>query len=77
MLLREALKLIIIEVKRARRKHPTWPSDPVYQAAIVQEEAGELGKAALEYVQEGRPKWKMIIEAVHVAAVAIRFLTKK
>lgn len=77
MYLKEALKLILAEVKCARRKHPTWPIDPVYQAAIVQEEAGELVKAALENVQEGKSEMRMITEAIHTAATAIRFLTRE
>ena len=58
----------------AVRKHPCWPSDPIHAASVVAEEAGELLKAANEFVYEkGSPK-AMYIEACHTAAVCIRFL---
>jgi len=77
MNLNDALGLVMRELMLAQRKHPTWPADPVYQSAIVQEEAGELGKAALQHVQEGHPREKMAVEAAHTAAVAIRFLMEE
>jgi NTP pyrophosphatase (non-canonical NTP hydrolase) len=73
------IDLIFNELRKAEAKHPGWPKDPVYGAAIVSEEAGELVKAANDYAHEDViradvNRAKMRLEAAHVAAVAIRFL---
>lgn len=65
------------EVARAELKHPEWPKDLIYQAAILNEESGELMKACLEYQFEPRkavPVDELVKEAIQVGAMAIRFL---
>ena len=62
------------EMKRAERKHPGWPTDPVHAAAVLQEEAGELVQAALQFTYEGGSAEHMREEAVQVGAMALRFL---
>lgn len=64
------------EMKRAVKKFPLWPSDPIHAAAVVQEEAGELVQAANECCWEpGKcTRAEMRQEAVQVAAMAFRFL---
>jgi hypothetical protein len=75
------------EVARAQELHPDWPADPVYQAAIVGEEAGELLHAALDckfarcILPQRQPCahetimfCPLKIEAIHVAATAVRVL---
>jgi hypothetical protein len=71
-----------LELRRAKRQFPNWPDHPAAQAGIVNEEAGELMKAALEWkYQRGRSPDEqkvqqdaMIQEAIQTAAMAIRFL---
>ncbi len=65
------------ELDRARAKFPAWPYDPIHQAAIVAEEAGELVRACLRMVYEGGSAGKVRTEALHVAATAARFLEGK
>jgi hypothetical protein len=75
------------EVARAQELHPDWPADPVYQAAIVGEEAGELLRAALVCEYRRRKLLQrqpgshatgefcpVKREAIHVAATAVRVL---
>ena len=69
-----ALAAINDELLRARSNYPIWSDDVVHSAAIVCEESGELLKAALEYYYEGGSYQECIKEAVHTAAMAIRFL---
>jgi NTP pyrophosphatase (non-canonical NTP hydrolase) len=74
---REALA----ELRRAKKKHPSWPVHIVARAGIVCEEAGELIRAALNHKYESNgkideAKWKneMEKEAIQVIATAIRFI---
>jgi phosphoserine phosphatase len=71
----EALAAIVTELSRAERLFPSWPIDPIHAAAIVAEESGELTQAALDYFY-GRQldEEHMKQEAVHTAAMALRFL---
>jgi NTP pyrophosphatase (non-canonical NTP hydrolase) len=66
---------IFQELKRAEKKFPGWPEDPVHAAAILAEEAGELVQAALDffYGREKNPE-KMRLEAAQTGAMAVRFL---
>ena len=66
---------ILDELNRAITKFPTWPTDPLHASAILGEEAGELDKALLEYIYEGKGSIREIRkEAIQTAAMAIRFL---
>lgn len=73
---------ILKELKRAKKKHPSFPIHIVARAGIVCEEAGELIRAALIYKYEtpvdevNEEQWKkeMEKEAIHVCATAIRFI---
>lgn len=72
----QALKKVSEELVRARDLHPSWPEDSIHQAAIVQEEAGELIRAALQHEFDDAPKKPMETEAIQTAAMALRFLLK-
>ena len=69
-----ALAQIFSEVERAEKLHPDWPTNPIHQAAIVTEEAGELLQASLNHNEHKGSKKAMITEAIHTAASVIRFL---
>lgn len=78
----EIWQSIELELRKAKKKFPNWPDHPAAQAGIVCEESGELMQAALEFKYEkgkkeqtvDQQKEQMRIEAIHTAAVAIRFL---
>ncbi len=76
--LRRALEPVEAEIRaelmRACEQHPRWPRDVIHQAAIVQEEAGELIQAALDVVYDGADRERLREEAVQVGAMALRFL---
>lgn len=68
------LAQIFSEVERAEKLHPDWPTNPIHQAAIVMEEAGELIRACNCYSETKTGKKDIATEAVQTAASAIRFL---
>ncbi len=74
MKIETVLAQIFSEIDRAEKLHPDWPTDPIHQAAVVTEEAGELLQASLNRDEQKGTKRQMIIEATHTAATAIRFL---
>lgn len=63
----------IQELRRAKELWPEWPSDHVYAAAIVAEEAGELVQATLNSAFKGKPDEHSYQEALQTAVTAIRF----
>ena len=67
---------IVDEVERASAKHPNWPEDIVYAAAIVAEESGELIRAAVQHEMESEFGCieEVTKEAVQTAATCIRLL---
>ena len=76
MTIDEAIEAIREEVAKATAKFPTWPTDVIHAAAVVGEEAGELGKACLEATYE-KPKSSPAdceMEAIQTGAMAVRFL---
>lgn len=68
----EVLRALVL----AEKRHPGWPKDMLYAAAIVAEEAGELIQAALDFEAYVGPHntTNMREEAAQTAAVALRFL---
>lgn len=62
------------ELQHAKRKHPNYPSDIFIQLAIMQEEAGEVTKAALHYVYENGPLEDVKSELIQTAAMCMRML---
>jgi hypothetical protein len=71
---REAVVMILEELDRAEAKFPDWPDDVIHASAVINEEAGELTQACLQYHYDGKPRSNMIKEASQVGAMAIRFL---
>lgn len=71
-----AIVPVLAELERATRKFPTWPTDPVHAAAVLQEEAGEVSKAVLQAVYEPHKSGPADVreEVVQTAAMCLRFL---
>ncbi len=69
-----AVGLVLNELIAARRQWPNWPTDLVYAAAVVSEEAGELVKAANDAHYKGTDPELCKGEAEQTAVTAIRFL---
>lgn len=65
---------IVMELDRATIKHPNWPDDVIYQAAIVQEECGELMRAAVQLQLENGSEDAVKKEAIQTAAMCLRLL---
>jgi len=76
----QAVQDMLIELMRAEHIHPIWPGvghtgDHVWAAAVTNEENGELTQAALDYQAHGKGSVAhMKREAIHLGAMAIRFL---
>ena len=70
----DILRAIFNELRRAEEKFPEWPTDMIQAAAIVNEESGELARAALKWTYEGGNIIETQKEATQVAVSAIRFL---
>ncbi|MEN4246311.1 hypothetical protein P9A06_17120 [Serratia marcescens] len=69
-----AITQIREELSAAENKHPTWPTDVVHATAILNEEAGELTQAAIDYHYHNGSLEKVRREAAQVGAMAIRVL---
>lgn len=68
------LSVILDELHSAESKYPEWPKDKIHQAAIVNEESGELIRAALQHKYEGGYDRNIQKEAIQTAAMGIRLL---
>lgn len=68
------IESILNELTRAETKFPFWPDDIIHAAAIVNEESGELIRAALQLKYEGGNLEECKKEAIQTAAMCIRFL---
>lgn len=66
----EAFAFLYLELEKAERKHPEFPTDPEKALAIITEEFLELARAVND--QESRDRQKE--EACHVAVTAMRFI---
>lgn len=74
---------IFKELRRGKKKFPNFPDHPAAQAAIVSKDAGSLIDACLNWKYQRAPvdsraydeqKRAMKVEAIKVAAMAIRFI---
>lgn len=68
------LEEICEELFRAERKFPYWPDDIIHAAAIVNEESGELIRAAIQFTYEDGEIEEVKKEAIQTSAMCIRFL---
>ncbi|HNO08930.1 MAG TPA: hypothetical protein PKJ03_09400, partial [Methanoregulaceae archaeon] len=65
---------VLVELKQAMTKHPTWPTDPLHALAILGEEFGELTKAMLQLTYEPAKTshQEVYAEAIQTTAMALR-----
>lgn len=70
----EVLIRVMKEVMRAEEFHPNWPTDLVRASMVIAEESGELIQSVNDYEEQKSGKERIIIEAIHTAATALRFL---
>ena len=83
MINEEIMALVEKEIEFANTKHKYWPPDSVHASAILNEEAGKLTQAcinweniepALANLSARQAKERMRKKAVSTAAMAFRFL---
>ena len=71
----ESITDILIELARAERLHPYWPTDIVHQTAIMAEESGEAVRAAIRcHYDEGGSIDDLRTELTQCAALCLRCL---
>jgi NTP pyrophosphatase (non-canonical NTP hydrolase) len=71
----EKYNVIDAALNKAKAKHPNYPVDDMYkQVAIMNEEAGEVTRAVLQYKDEGGSIEDVKKELIHTAAMCMRML---
>lgn len=74
-MLRSHLDMLISkELQRAEKLHPNYPKDIFRQLAIMQEEAGEVTKAVLDYKDGKGPLSDVYKELIQTTAMCHRML---
>lgn len=68
------VKAILLELEAAETKHPNWPDNIFEQVTILQEEAGEVSKAVLQWMRESGNIHEVRKELRQTAAMCIRML---
>ena len=74
MKIETVIALVMAEIDRAETLHPVWPRNLIHAGSIVIEEAGELVKEVNNHNEKKGAAQSIVTEAVHTAAMAIRFL---
>jgi hypothetical protein len=74
MQLDDYVEMVFEGLRRAERKFPGFPIDPIHAAAVLAEEVGELQQACLQWTYEGGSLEDVTKEAIQSAAMALRFL---
>ncbi len=70
----EAIEILNIALEEANKKHPEWYYDIIHCAAVMNEEAGEAIRAALNYTYEDSSLEDFICEVAQTGAMAIKIL---
>jgi len=66
---------IINELSRAEKVYPDWPTDLIYQASIMNEEAGEVVQAVNNFMMHNSGSIKDIREElIQTGAMVLRCL---
>lgn len=69
-----AITEIIVELDTAKRKYPSWPKDIIHAVSIMNEEAGESIRAALNMSYHGESPEFLKKELIQTAAMCLRCL---
>ena len=72
MIPEDAIELIFHELRKAEKKFPGFPADPIHGIAIMIEEAGEATKAALDMHYRNGLVADLRTELAQTAAMCIR-----
>ena len=70
----ELVKIIELELIRARQKHIHWPVDDIHRAMIILEQAGGVAKESYKCVYGGGNAEYLEKEVLHTLIVCQRFL---
>jgi hypothetical protein len=70
----DAITAIRNELASAKRKYPDWPDDLIHQVSIMNEEAGESIRSALNHVYHGEPIECLQDELIQTGAMVLRCL---
>ena len=68
------MQLIRDELYKAEHKHPSYPTDIFKQVTVMDEEAGEVSKACMHYIDEGGSIEDVKKELIQTAAMCVRML---
>lgn len=71
---KEIINNILIRLQEAEAKHPAFPVDMIHQVSVMNEEAGEAIRAALQHEYELGTREAVILELEQTAAMCIRVL---
>ena len=74
--MKEVFGLVLIELEKAKKKHPVFPAAYSLQCMTIGEEYGELCQAANDFRNciEGATREHILEEAAHVAVTSIRMI---
>ncbi len=76
MIPEEDFRAVLKEMHKAKKKHPTFPTDIVKMTALVVEEVGEVMQEA-NNIDEGKGCYKKLkIELYQTIGVAFRMLSE-
>ncbi|MCK5617455.1 hypothetical protein KAR91_87135 [Candidatus Pacearchaeota archaeon] len=62
------------ELERAEKQHPHWPKDIIHQVSIMNKEAGETIRAALNNMYENGKLEEVQKEVIQTGAMCLRIL---
>lgn len=66
------MSIILGELEMAEALHPYWPNDIIHGVSIMNEEAGEAIRAALNFQYQNEPIEEIEKELIQTAAMCIR-----
>ena len=74
--MKEVFGLVLIELEKAKKKHPAFPYAYNSQCSIIGEEYGKVCKAVNDFMScvEGATRENILLEAAHVAVTSIRMI---
>jgi hypothetical protein len=65
---------VVIELKKSEMLNPTFPSDPIHAAALVNEKAARLLDAAVKNTYVDQEPQDLLVAAIQAGAALLRFV---